>query len=233
MTVNDDTEPTFAPHKSNTNTTSMESESDDEQQQLATSILGPTSMETSSSPTKNDDINDMDIEKENDHNFNNDESLPPPTQGKIMDDDTTMDDSTMTADDLSLETTTLPPSPAKVSENTSTKKMKHTTEGEGNTTLSSSDSNNDKVDDLVIEKKMDNVKSTVDALVEKRLGEDLDSALDSLNEVSTHIHVCIGIILVVIGVRNCYYTVIFIVKCSMWMDVVSFLLKFLYSLHYK
>ena len=179
MTVNDDTEPTFAPHKSNT--TSMESEDE----QLATSILGPTSMETTTaSPTKNDDINDMDIEKENDHNFNNGESLPPPTQGKIMDDDTTMDDSTMTADDLSLETTTPPPSPTKVSENTPAKKMKHTTEGEVNKVLPSSDSNNDKVDDLVIEKKMDNVKSTVDALVEKRLGEDLDSALDSLHEVS-------------------------------------------------
>ena len=35
MTVNDDTEPTFAPHKSNTNTTTMESETDDEQQLLA------------------------------------------------------------------------------------------------------------------------------------------------------------------------------------------------------
>ena len=49
-------------------------------------------------------------------------------------------------------------------------------------------------------------KPGVDALVEKRLGEDLDSALDSLNEVRTHIHVCIDIILVVIGVRNCYYS---------------------------
>ena len=225
MTVNDDTEPTFAPHKSNT----MSMESDDDQQQLATSILGPTSMETSSSPTKNDDINDMDIEKENDHNFNNDESLPPPTQGKIMDDDTTMDDSTDSTmtDDSSSETTTPPPSPTKVLENTSTKKMKHTMEGEGNTTLpSSSDSNNDKDEDLVIEKKMDNVKSTVDALVEKRLGEDLDSALDSLNEVRTHIHVSVGIILVVIEVRNCYDTVIFIVQCSMWMMLYLFLLKF-------
>ena len=223
MTVNDDTEPTFAPHKSNTKSV----ESDDDQQQLATSILGPTSMETSSSPTKNDDINDMDIEKENDHNFNNGESLPPPTQGKIMDDDTTIDDSTDSTmtDDSSLETTTPPPSPTKVSQNTPVKKMKHTTEDEGNNVLPSSDSNNDKVDDLVIEKKMDDVKSTVDALVEKRLGEDLDSALDSLNEVRIRIHVCIGIILVVIRSQKLLLYSYFHCKMFNVDDVVSFFTK--------
>ena len=182
MTINDDEaeQPTFVPH----NNTTMES---DDQQQLATSILGPTSMlETATaSSTKNNDNDNMDIEKENDdHNNVNGESLPPFTHGKIMDEDTTMDDSTMTDDSSSLETTTPLPSPRKVLENTPTKKMKHTVEGEEDTTLPSSDSNNDKNDDSVIEKKMDNVKSTVDAFVEKRLGEDLDSALDSLHEVS-------------------------------------------------
>ena len=130
--------------------------------------------------TKDDDA--MDTEK--DVGPPNSAYHPPLTQMDITDDSTI--GSEMTMDEASLSKTAMIPRPEGATEKSPNKRGG--THGGGVQTRPSLDSGT-KEDDSV-EEKVKDVKSTVEALMEKRLGEELDSALESLHEVCYTSYVC-------------------------------------------
>ena len=172
----------------------------------------PTSQEikaTPSSPSKDNDA--MDIEQDVVPTKDNDNKCPspPPTQ-----EDTTMDDVNNTNDvsaesnnnvlpqppeAMETTTTTVPPKEEELVEESSTKRVKPSVK-ETKPALPLQENNmnidkNDKVEkelDIVKEKEQqmkdlvvkDNNSSKVNLLADKKLGEDLDGALDRLLEVS-------------------------------------------------